>query len=45
MYVHVCICVHMYVCNVWEPFCVSRYSSTHLPHPPGAEEAEILKML
>ena len=45
---HVCTCVHMctHACvHVGKPFYVPRYSLTHLPRPPGAEEAQIVKTL
>ena len=43
MYVHVCICTHGV--HVGKPFYVPRYSLTHLPCPPGAEEVQIVKTL
>ena len=42
---HVCACVYMctHACvHVGKPFYVPRYSLTHLPYPPGAEEAQII---
>ena len=45
---HACACMHKCtnVCvHVWEYFWVPRYSPTHLPHPPGAKEAQIIKTL
>ena len=47
MHVHVCICAYgTHAClHVGKPFYVPRYSLTHVPHPPRAEEAQIVKTL
>ena len=38
MYTHACV-------HVGKPFYVPRYSLTHRPAPPGAEEAQMVKTL
>ena len=43
-YMHVHVCTHACF-HVGKPFYVPRYSLTQLPHPPRAEEAQIVKTL